>query len=136
MANPNITKAGKKTQFRPGVSGNPRGRPKGVKNWSTIVRVVLADEAVAKVVASEHDLRKWSKGLVQMNLAHIIPIVMATKVIKSSDVQAANWLYKAGGYDRDESNQYEPPEDISLEEAERLARQAIEWAQARRHNKG
>jgi hypothetical protein len=29
-------------QFRPGVSGNPRGRPRGAKNESTILREILA----------------------------------------------------------------------------------------------
>ncbi len=33
--NPNI---GKLTQFRSGKSGNPNGRPKRVKNFSTIIR--------------------------------------------------------------------------------------------------
>ena len=28
------------TQFRPGVSGNPRGRPKGSKNFATILMAV------------------------------------------------------------------------------------------------
>jgi hypothetical protein len=29
-------------QFRPGVTGNPRGRPRGAKNESTILREILA----------------------------------------------------------------------------------------------
>jgi hypothetical protein len=31
----------KKTQFKPGQSGNPKGRPKGAKNESTILKNIL-----------------------------------------------------------------------------------------------
>ncbi len=31
----------KRSQFRPGQSGNPKGRPKGAKNEATIIRAIL-----------------------------------------------------------------------------------------------
>jgi Family of unknown function (DUF5681) len=34
------------TRFRPGVSGNPRGRPKGTENLSTLVRDALNEQVV------------------------------------------------------------------------------------------
>ena len=37
MPNPNIAKAGEKTQFKKGESGNPNGKPKGTKSLSTII---------------------------------------------------------------------------------------------------
>lgn len=132
MANPNIVQVGRKTQFKPGVSGNPKGRPAGVKNWSTIVRKMLADPAIARGIVGAQTFKKLTKGLEEKNLAHIIPAVMAAKVIESQDVHAASWLYKVGGFDRDEVAGSEPPEDISAEEAERIARQAIEWSEAKR----
>jgi hypothetical protein len=37
---------GQEHQFRPGASGNPRGRPRGAKNESTILREILARKIV------------------------------------------------------------------------------------------
>jgi hypothetical protein len=36
-------------QFKPGQSGNPKGRPKGAKNESTILREMLARKILIKV---------------------------------------------------------------------------------------
>lgn len=43
-----------RTQFRPGISGNPKGRPKGRKNVATVVRRTLAE----KVIINENGIRK------------------------------------------------------------------------------
>jgi hypothetical protein len=52
------------TRFRPGVSGNPSGRPKGNQNFSTLFRRILKEEvslregsAVRKVTKAEAILR-------------------------------------------------------------------------------
>ena len=44
----------RKTRFKPGESGNPNGRPKGSKNFAT----VLAKELNAKVPISENGRRR------------------------------------------------------------------------------
>ena len=42
------------TRFRPGTSGNPRGRPKGARNLATVVASTLAE----RVVVTENGCRK------------------------------------------------------------------------------
>lgn len=44
----------KKNQFRPGHSGNPRGRPRGSKNAATVLNQVLAE----KVTVNENGRRR------------------------------------------------------------------------------
>ena len=46
------------TRFKPGVSGNPRGRPKDAKNLSTLVHEALNEQVV---VAENGRRRKVSK---------------------------------------------------------------------------
>jgi hypothetical protein len=47
------------TQFKPGQSGNAKGRPKGAKNFAT----VIADELKSRIVVTENGKRKSiSKG--------------------------------------------------------------------------
>jgi Family of unknown function (DUF5681) len=44
----------KRTQFPPGISGNPHGRPKGRRNVATVLRRTLAE----KVIINENGIRK------------------------------------------------------------------------------
>lgn len=126
MANPNIAKAGKKTQFKPGVSGNPQGRPKGTRNWSVVVRRVLQDEGIAKAVLGDDFQKRWDDTLPESNLAYAIAAVMAARVVVGLDVQAANWLYKVGGFENDRDDGYVKPETIDIEEARRRIIDAAE----------
>jgi len=42
------------TRFRPGQSGNPRGRPKGARNLATVIAATLGE----RVAVSENDRRR------------------------------------------------------------------------------
>jgi hypothetical protein len=42
------------TRFRPGTSGNPRGRPKGARKLATVLAAALAE----RVVVAENGRRK------------------------------------------------------------------------------
>jgi hypothetical protein len=44
----------KQTRFRPGISGNPKGRPKGKRNLATVLEKSLQE----KVVINENGIRK------------------------------------------------------------------------------
>ncbi len=99
MGNPRIADAGKKTRFKPGVSGNKKGRPKGSPNLSTIVKEVLADEDLArKLLANKKEL--W-EALPTKNLATAAVIAMALKTI-DGNIAAATWLLKAYGPEQPE----------------------------------
>jgi len=79
---------GKATQFKPGNPGG--GRPKGTKNWSTVIRELVEDE--------DYEI-KFQNGEVRKYPAKIIADVMARKA-SSGDVAAATWLIKSGYGDK------------------------------------
>lgn len=43
-----------RTRFKPGQSGNPKGRPKGRKNLATIMKEILARPVLVKQNGQEH----------------------------------------------------------------------------------
>lgn len=53
----------KATQFKPGQSGNPRGRPRGSKNWRTLVREALDDRASVRIGGRERRLSHRELGV-------------------------------------------------------------------------
>jgi hypothetical protein len=73
----------KDTQFKPGSSGNPAGRPKGVKNLATD----LVDELGEKVLVTE-----GAKQVTITKQRAMVKSLMA-KALKG-DVNAANTLIK------------------------------------------
>jgi hypothetical protein len=90
MANPqNIVKH----RFKPGQSGNPKGRPKGSKNWSTIIQELLADEQLADMMVPNKP--SWWNDLPQKNGANAMIVALMVKAL-DGDVRAADVLFKAG----------------------------------------
>lgn len=85
--------------FPKGVSGNPKGRPKGVKNWSTVVQQLLADESfLDKVIASKETPAYWD-FLPTKNGANAIVAALMVKAMEG-DHKAAEFLRKTGYGDK------------------------------------
>jgi hypothetical protein len=91
--NPNIAAAGKKTQIKKGEVRNPKGKQEGVKNWSTVVQQLLADEDFANKVISKKP--SWWTNLPNKNLANIIASAMLIKAAGGDD-KAAKWVRETG----------------------------------------
>lgn len=83
--------------FPPGTSGNYKGRPKGVKNWGTVVQQLLADEdLIDKVVTTKPAY--WNE-LPTKNAANAIGMAMIIQALKGEKT-AAEWLRKTGFGDK------------------------------------
>lgn len=98
MANPNPTPPPKDKQWKPGQSGNPAGRPKGIKSFANIVRVVLADENLVDKVTNSKN-QKWLAMLPEKNVANAVVVAMVVKALEG-DAHAADWLRKTGYGDK------------------------------------
>ena len=97
--------------FKPGESGNPKGRPKGAKNKRTMVRDVLSLSAVMPT-AKFTELKKLYPDIDNsMSAAEVMTIAQISKAIVKSDTAA----YKA-------VMDYAPDEIGSEDEAEKAAR--------------
>lgn len=93
MSNPNISQYGSKTRFKPGISGNKKGRPVGSLNMSTLVKALLSDEDLAsKVIANKPDY--WDH-LPTKTFATAIITAMMLKAF-NGDVRAASWIRVTG----------------------------------------
>lgn len=56
LNNPRLREVSKKTQFKPGVSGNPAGKPKGTRSMGTILREMMSEEV--SVLENGQQVRK------------------------------------------------------------------------------
>lgn len=83
--------------FPKGVSGNPKGRPKGVKNWATVVQQLLADENLMDKI-SKSKPSYWD-NLPTKNAANAIVVAMIIEALKGKK-EAAEWLRKSGYGDK------------------------------------
>lgn len=93
MANPENLKPFKKGDKRI----NRKGRPKGVKNWSTVIQQLLADEElIDKVVGTKPSY--WD-SLPSKNAANAIVVAMMIRAMQG-DKGAAEWLRKSGYGDK------------------------------------
>lgn len=76
-------------RFKPGESGNPNGRPKGVKNVTTILREML--EKIAPTdVADAKFVKEFCKGLKSVTNADAI----AARILKAALVDGESWAIK------------------------------------------
>jgi Family of unknown function (DUF5681) len=56
----------KHTQFRKGTSGNPRGRPKGTKNFATYLMEAARDQVTATVGGRPRTISKLQATTIQL----------------------------------------------------------------------
>lgn len=82
---------GAATQFKPGVSGNPAGRPKGSISLSQRIQQMLNDEEF------EAWLPDAKTGFTEFKGAPAIAIIKAAIIrAATGDLKAADWLAKYG----------------------------------------
>lgn len=88
MANPNPDQSGlEKGKWKPGQSGNPKGKPKGTKHLSTYIQEALTDPNFELKLKDGTILR-------EMPIKAIIKTAVAKSV--SGDTRAMEWLAKHG----------------------------------------
>jgi len=80
----------KDQQWKPGESGNPAGKPKGARHWSTIVQELLNVETELLIQKGPYDFAT------EMGIpAEVITRTMIRKAV-AGDVKAAAWLKDTG----------------------------------------
>jgi hypothetical protein len=79
------------TRFKPGESGNKRGRPKGSKNRNTMIRKVLSELVTAemggskkKITVSEASVRRLSQIALKGDRAAIMSLLQLWKETEDS----------------------------------------------------
>lgn len=92
--NPKIAEAGKVTQWEPGKSGNPKGKPKGTKHLATYIQEMLTDEKFEAMILDS------KKGAIEYKGAPIKAIIAVAiqKALfdKEKGQQWAEWLARHG----------------------------------------
>jgi hypothetical protein len=83
---------GKDTQFKPGQSGNPAGKPKGSRHLSTIIQELAEDIDWDKTTLKNKEELKAKYG---KNGFKAVAYVALTKAM-TGDVQAMKWLAENG----------------------------------------
>jgi hypothetical protein len=83
--------------YKPGQSGNPAGRPKGTRSWSTVIQNLLDDPDMAEALLQKKP--GWWDKLPNKNMSHVIAMAMMAKAA-SGDHKAATWLTKSGFGDK------------------------------------
>ncbi len=79
------------TQFKPGVSGNPKGKPKGAKHLSTHIQEMLNDEGFTMWLQDAREGYKEYKGAPMKAIIKTALIRAAT-----GEKESREWLAKYG----------------------------------------
>lgn len=109
----------KDTQFKPGKSGNPDGKPKGSRHLSTIIQELAEDIDWDKTTLKNKDELKEKYG---KNGFKAVAYVALTKAM-TGDVRAMDWLAKHGYGDKvDITSNGQTLGDIDAARAEQLLR--------------
>jgi len=82
---------GKKTQFKPGVSGNPAGKPKGMISLSTRIQNAMNDENFTTLLP---DSREGWKAFTGAPAQAIVQTAMLKAI--QGDEKSREWLAKYG----------------------------------------
>lgn len=81
----------KDTQFKPGQSGNPAGKPKGAKHLSTHIQEMLNDEEFETLLSHP------TQGYIEFKGAPMKAIIKTAMIrAMSGDNKWAEWLAKHG----------------------------------------
>ena len=90
----------KGTRFKPGQSGNPKGRPRGARNFRTVVRSTLAEkvtlrdgERTRKVSVMEAIVRKCANGALKGDpkaFSNLLQLIRPTGLMDEEPDSAAN----------------------------------------------
>ena len=78
------------TQFKPGQSGNPNGKPKGTKHISTWINEMLNDEKFTAMIRDGYELKEYKGAPVKAIVGAQIALAV------NGDKQAADLLFKHG----------------------------------------
>lgn len=80
----------KATQFKPGESGNPAGKPKGTKHINTVVQELLNDDEFNAMILEGLQVKEY-KGAP-------LPAIVKAQIIKAinGDTKAYDSLVKSG----------------------------------------
>lgn len=116
---PDPKEAGANTQFPPGQSGNPAGKPKGARSLSTIIRNLLEGEDDFNwelLPDNPAELKKKYENTVPFEAI----VYVASGQAMRGDQAAREWLRKAGYGDKLDINPVLPPGAVSILNAKEL----------------
>ena len=82
--------------WKPGQSGNPKGRPKGRISLSTMVKRLAEEPDLVEKVIKGDDLPDWWEHVPEKSFNAAITMAMFRRAVVSENVDAATWVRKTG----------------------------------------